>query len=271
MRDGTIQTFSTEAPATSLLVITRGDVADDARAYAHRRIGAVIEHIDEPILFARVKLTEAPDPARERPAIAQVTIDLNGEIVRVQVAGHVMREAVDLLDARLRDKLGHRDEYRQALRRRPPASPPGEWRHGDAPTSRPGYFERPPDERELVRRKTYADEGLTPDEAAFDMEGLDFDFYLFQEHASGQDVMLERGESGSYLLTRVRPEPVDAGPTAIALTVTEKPVPELDLADAIERMSADGERYVFFVNTGTGRGNVIYHRFDGHYGLIAPD
>ena len=36
-------------------------------------------------------------------------------------------------------------------------------------------------------------------------------------------------------------------------------------------LSADGERYVFFVNTGTGRGNVIYHRFDDHYGLIAPD
>ena len=271
MRDGAIQTFNPGAREASLLVIARGDVADDARSYAHRRIGAVIEHIDEPVLFARVKLTEAPDPARDRPAIAQVTVDLNGEIVRAQVAGHFMREAVDLLDARLRDKLGHRDEYRQALRRRPPASPPGEWRHGDAPTSRPDYFDRPPDEREVVRRKSYVDEGLTPDEAASDMEELDFDFYLFRELASGQDAVLERGENGSYLLTRVRPEAADAGPTAIALTVAETPAPELDLKEAIERMNVDGERYVFFVNAATGRGNVIYHRFDGHYGLIAPD
>jgi hypothetical protein len=269
MRDEAIQTFEPEAREASLLVITRGDVADDAESYAHRRIGAVIEHIDEPVLFARVKLTEAPDPARDRPAIAQVTVDINGEIVRAQVAAHVMSEAVDLLDARLRDKLGHRDEYRQALRRRPPASPPGEWRHGDAPTSRPDYFDRPPDEREVLRRKTYVDEGLTPDEAAFDMEDLDFDFYLFRELASGQDAVLERAETGSYILTRVRPEPVDADPTAIALTVSETPVPELDLEDAIERMNVDGERSVFFVNAATGRGNVIYHRFDGHYGLIA--
>ena len=271
MRDEAIQTFNPEAREASLLVITRGDVGDDARSYAHRRIGAVIEHIDESVLFARVKLTEAPDPARERPAIAQVTIDLNGEIVRAQVAGQVMREAVDLLDARLRDKLAHRDEYRQALRRRPPVSPPGEWRHGDAPTSRPDYFDRPPDEREVVRRKTYVNEGLTPDEAAFDMEELDFDFYLFRELASGQDAVLERGENGSYRLTSVLPEAVDVGPTAIALTVAETPVPELELNDAIERMNFEGERYVIFVNAGTGRVNVIYHRFDGHYGLIALD
>jgi hypothetical protein len=27
---------------------------------------------------------------------------------------------------------------------------------------------------------------------------------------------------------------------------------------------------LFFVNAGTGRGNLIYYRYDGHYGLIAP-
>jgi hypothetical protein len=27
---------------------------------------------------------------------------------------------------------------------------------------------------------------------------------------------------------------------------------------------------LFFVNAATGRGNVIYHRYNGHYGLITP-
>ena len=27
---------------------------------------------------------------------------------------------------------------------------------------------------------------------------------------------------------------------------------------------------MFFVNAGTSRGNLIYHRYDGHYGLISP-
>jgi ribosome-associated translation inhibitor RaiA/cold shock CspA family protein len=261
---------ATTGGPVSLVVVTRGDVADDARAYARRQIGAVIDHIDEPVLFARVKLTDAPDPARDRPALAQVTVDLNGEVVRAQVAGHVMREAVDLLQARLRDQLAHRDEHMQALRRRS-SSPSGEWRHGDAPSSRPDYFDRPPDQRELVRRKSYVDAETTPDEAAFDMDQLDYDFYLFRDLASGEDALLERVDDGSYLLTRVRAAAVDAGPTAVALTVVDKPVPELDVTEAIGQISADGARHVLFVNAATGRGNVIYHRYDGHYGLIAPD
>ena len=31
-----------------------------------------------------------------------------------------------------------------------------------------------------------------------------------------------------------------------------------------------GQDSVFFVNAETGRGNVIYRRYDGHYGLITP-
>jgi hypothetical protein len=29
-------------------------------------------------------------------------------------------------------------------------------------------------------------------------------------------------------------------------------------------------RFLFFVNAQTGRGSVIYLRYDGHYGLIEP-
>ena len=43
------------------------------------------------------------------------------------------------------------------------------------------------------------------------------------------------------------------------------------MAEAIERLNADGERFVFFANQATGRGNVLYHRYDGHYGLITPN
>ena len=35
-------------------------------------------------------------------------------------------------------------------------------------------------------------------------------------------------------------------------------------------MNAVGHRFVFFGNAASGRGNVIYRRYDGHYGLIEP-
>ena len=77
------------------------------------RFGVVAEEIAEPISFARVKLNPAADPARDRPAIAQVAFDIDGQLVRSHVAGRGMREAIDLLQRRMRAKLEHRAEHRR--------------------------------------------------------------------------------------------------------------------------------------------------------------
>ncbi|MBT2381356.1 sigma 54 modulation/S30EA ribosomal C-terminal domain-containing protein [Streptomyces sp. ISL-111] len=39
---------------------------------------------------------------------------------------------------------------------------------------------------------------------------------------------------------------------------------------AAQRLRLTGLPFVFFHDTGTGRGSVLYHRYDGHYGLITP-
>jgi hypothetical protein len=69
----------------------------------------------------------------------------------------------------------------------------------------------------------------------------------------------------------MRPAPDGAGPTLVELTESARPVPTLGLDEAVERIGAVGEPFVLFENAETGRGNVIYRRYDGHYGLIAPD
>ena len=252
-----------------MTVMTRGEVPDESVAYATRRLGPLIGHIGEPVLLARVKLTQAPHRAMARPAIAEVTVDINGEIVRAQLGASSMAEAIDLLTDRLRRRLEHRANRR--LRHRPVSSRPGEWRHGDPPTGRPDYFDRPPDEREVIRHKSYLIDWLTPDEAAFDMDQLDFDFYLFRDRASGDDALLERRSDGTYRLSRIRSAAIAHAPTTLTLDHAEHGAPTLDLDEAIERIGADGERFVFFADPATGRGNVLYRRYDGHYGLIAPD
>jgi len=44
----------------------------------------------------------------------------------------------------------------------------------------------------------------------------------------------------------------------------------LQIDEAIERLDAGAESFVFFVEPTTGRGNVVYRRYDGHYGLVSP-
>lgn len=262
--------FEAHAGSGAVAVFTRGPVRDDDVDYALRRIDAALGHLDDPILFARLKLGLEPDPARARPALAQITIDVNGELVRAHVAGRTMREAADLLQGRLRAKLEQRAQHRHDLRTRGAARQPGEWRHGDLPTERPDYYDRPPQERRLVRHKTFAIDELSVDEAAFDMDQLDYDFHLFRDLASGQDAVLERLPGGQFRLTRLQPSPAEPGATAIELTIADTAPAELTIPEAVERLDADGEPFVFFTNTATGRRNVGYRRYDGQYGLITP-
>lgn len=256
--------------AVAIVVATAGDVGEADRTYACAKVRAVIAGVDEPVLFARLRLSHEQHASVTRPAVAQALLDVNGDAVRAYVASHTLREAADLLEERLRDKLQHRAQRRLALRRRPQAGGPGEWRHADRPADRPEHFPRPPDERQLVRHKTFAVGALAPDEAVLDMDQLDFDFHLFSDLSSGVDCLVARRPDGSVLLSSVEPAAVQPGPSVSHLEVSDLPAPVLTVDDALERLNAGGEPFVFFANASTGRGNVVYLRYDGHYGLIAP-
>jgi ribosome-associated translation inhibitor RaiA len=78
-------------------VSRHGDVPQEGVVYARDKLVALIERIREPVLYAEVELDHAPDPARERPAQAEATIDLNGKLIRAHVASSEFNEAIDLL------------------------------------------------------------------------------------------------------------------------------------------------------------------------------
>jgi hypothetical protein len=253
-----------------ITVVGHGDVSDEEIEYLRDRLRNVLAKITEPVLLVRAKLTLASDPAQARPAIVQALLDVNGDLVRAQVAAETPQVGTDLLQRRLRDKLEHRSQRRQALRKRTGVAEPGEWRHGDLSTSRPGYYDRPLAERQLVRRKTYAIDELIPDEAVFEMEQLDYDFHLFRDLTSGGDAVIERDGEARYRLTRLRATDTELGPTGARVVLSSDPVPALSVEEAINRLEATGQRFLFFADSTDHRGNVVYHRYDGHYGLIAP-
>lgn len=227
-----------------------GTVGDELRRYAEEKLGRAARSACRPVLFARLTLREETSPHIQRPAVAKAALDVSGTLVRAHVAAGTMREAVDLLDERLRRRLEILAGQRRAARGETGLPEPGEWRHGSLPSERPAYFPRPPEEREVVRTKTYEPGPVTPKEAALDMELLDHDFHLFENADTGDDAVVYRTPDGG-------------------LRIAESPVEET-LEQAIERLETAGERFVFFRDAQTGRGNVVYHRYDGHYGLIVP-
>jgi ribosome-associated translation inhibitor RaiA len=266
------------APAPEVQVTVRGgEVPEDSRDYAADKVGHVADHSTRPVLYAHVVLEVVGDPARTRPALAEATLDVNGTLLRAHVAAAGTREAVDLLEGRLRRQLVQLEGRVQNRHHRTGVAGKHAWRHGDLPQERPEYRERPVDERTVVRHKMLAVQATTPDEAVGDMEQVGHDFYLFTDRSSGQDAVVYRLPAGGYgghtadgarlSLETSHPGTSDAamqaalpeGVGAAAPMTEEEAVAHLDLA---------GDAFVFHLDPDTGRGRVLYRRYDGHYGLI---
>ncbi|MFI8089338.1 sigma 54 modulation/S30EA ribosomal C-terminal domain-containing protein [Streptomyces sp. NPDC086080] len=256
--------------APEIQVEAQGQMPPGVIEYAREKVRALTGRTREPVLFARVKLTHMANPALERPAIAQANLDVNGRPARAHVAATTVIEAVDLLQNRLAAALERLEQHWEARRGKTPLPGPHEWRHGMEPTHRPDYFPRPPEERQVVRHKSYSLARESPDEAAFELETMDYGFHLFTDIGTGEDSVLYRSGPTGYRLAQVHPHPEPVGPTAVPLTLSELPAPRMTEAGAKERLDLTGYPFVFFADAATGRGNVLYHRYDGHYGLISP-
>jgi ribosome-associated translation inhibitor RaiA len=251
-------------------VEAHGRVPDGMRELAAAKAASLLRFASEPVLSARVTLAVSADPAVPRPAVAQVTIDLNGRTVRAQAAGETMRAAIEHMAARLRIRLDRSARDWSARRGTLPVPEPGQWRHQSIPAHRPGYFPRPAAARAVIRRPGYAPRSLTPEEAVAELDLLDYDFHLFTERSTGEDSVLYR-VGDRYQLAQARPKPDRLGPLPAAVTLSDHRAPVLTLAEAIGRLEWLGQPFVFFVNPETGRASLLYHRYDGHYGLVGPE
>jgi hypothetical protein len=177
-----------------------------------------------------------------------------------------MREAIEAMASRIEVRLGRAARNWAALRGTMPVPGPGEWRHQSIPAHRSAYFPRPAAERAVIGHASYAARPVTPGEAAAE---LDYDFHLFTERSTGQDSLIYRTPDGCRL-AMAHPKPGRLGPLPGSVTVSPIPPPRLTVREAAGRLDAGGQLFTFFVDADTGRGCVLYHRYDGHYGLIVP-
>jgi ribosome-associated translation inhibitor RaiA len=247
-------------------VVVRGDVPDQMVAYARDQLLAVLARTAIPVLAAEVRLDHHADPARERPNHAEMTIDLDGTPVRAQRSAPTMAEAIDQTEARLQRRIEAASERPQSLqfRHRDEQS----WRHDDPPTARSQIFPRPIEDREVVRRKTFALRPESIEEALFDLDVLDHDFFLFVHNETNTEGVVYRVGDDYGLMQRIpTPEaikrveiPLDLGPPPATRTVE----------NALTVLEESNATFEFFVDESTGRGMVAYLRYDGHYGLVVP-
>lgn len=251
-------------------VSTHGKVPHGAVDYAKRKVEALYRAAPRPVLHAAIRLEREGKPGLERPAVAEVSLDVSGRDVRAKVAAPTLHESVDFVEDRLRRQLKRLSEISITKGRRPKIREDGEWRHGDEPLHRPVWRERSAGERQIVRRKTFAVGETTPDEAVFEMEQLDHDFYLFVNVDTHEDNLVERLGDGTYLLAGLRSTDPQLDGCVAPIKAAATMPPEIDTEDATELLGVGSANFVFYLDKDSGRGNVLYRRFDGNYGLIVP-
>jgi hypothetical protein len=172
-------------------------------------------------------------PARPRSGECH----LNGRVVRAQVARATLREAVDEIHVRLRDRLQRSAGDWQEIRGG--RAQAGEWRHTSVPVERPRYFPLPADERQIVQHKTFGLRRMTIDEAAFDMDLLGYQFHLFAEDGTGS-VLYRVDDEPGYRLSQLDPEPDRVTPGAEFVTVSTARPTMLRVEEAIDRLNVTG-------------------------------
>lgn len=244
--------MSEQLMSMPIQLTTRGEVPREAATYALRRIEHVLGKEPGRVLNALVTLTMEANPALERPARIEVCFVVNGTPVRAHVAATELTEATDLVADRVRRRLVQLRERTRTRHRWIAVASDHEWRHGGAPVvpTVPTVPAPPSADQPVVRRKVFALQPMTSDEAAYELELLDHDFYLYADSAGTASVVYRRAEGGYAVL----------GPDA----------PELTLAQARERLAAGHERFVFYRDPEQHHGRVLYVRHDGRYGLLLP-
>ncbi|MFH9353314.1 sigma 54 modulation/S30EA ribosomal C-terminal domain-containing protein [Kitasatospora sp. NPDC017646] len=229
-----------------------GGPAGGAPAEARGRIAAAVAAAGEAgtlVEALRIRLA-----AVAGGVLAQVNAEVDGRRIRVQRAAAERADSLDRvaesLLARIRAVTGPWTP-RPWPARRVPALPAG-----------------PAGGRRIIRRKEPSLVWCTPEAAARTMDAMDYDIHLFTDPATETDAVVYRVGPTGYRLARTVP----AGPSGrrtAPITLSPHGAPPLTERQAVERLEEAELPFLFFAHPTSGRGRVLYRRFDGHLGLIS--
>lgn len=127
----------------------------------------------------------------------------------------------------------------------------------------------------LLRRKTPALRTTEPLNAAIVMNSMDYDVHLFTDSETAEDAIVYRAQpSGLRLARQHRVHPPSTATVGAArpgpLITTSRPAPVRTESEAVGRLCRHGLPFLFYTDRNTGRGFLMYRRYDNDLGLIAP-
>ncbi|GAA6754667.1 hypothetical protein QT17_03205 [Thermus sp. 2.9] len=169
------------------------EITEAIRDYVEKKL-ARLDRYQNGELMAKVVLSLAGSPHVERKAKAEVQVDLPGGLVRVEEEDTDLYAAIDRMVDRLETQLKRFKERRFIGKRHSYQGPP-------PPEVRDLEALRKPEEEEgpkIVRVKRFEMKPMSPEEAAFQMEALGHDFFVFRNADTEEINVIYRRKDGNY-------------------------------------------------------------------------
>jgi ribosome-associated translation inhibitor RaiA len=240
---------------------------------ARRRIASLDRFTKDPLLGARLTLRR--DGGAQPPYVADVDVRYDGRVLAAHASGHTPDQAADEAAEALRRQVRRIVGAGVALRNDRRALAEAIRTYWPDHDERPPVRLKPPEEREIVARRTYADEPVPTLTAIADMVQDAEDFHLFVHARTGEDVVVHWLDAGHVgLLFPPGSALADEGDDLVVAQPSWFSEP-LALATARQQMDVLNERsvtarFLYLIDAGDRRGKVIYLRLDGDYGLVEP-
>jgi sigma 54 modulation/S30EA-like ribosomal protein len=228
---------------------------------ARRCIATLDRFARRPLIGARLTLRRDGRPRTQDSYVADGDVLFDGRVLVAHAAAPTAVEAAAAVAERLRRQLRDRVGAGVALRNDPRAIRAAE----PLPIRL-----KPPERREIVHRRTFAEEPEATLQAVVDMLEDAEDFHLFHHVRTGEDVVVHWCDDRRRIGLLFPPGSVlaDEGDLlAVRPSWYSSPLP---FATARAEMDVANYRFLYFIDAADDRGRVIYLRADGDYGVVEP-
>lgn len=167
-------------------------VTPSLQEYAEKRIGKLEKYFSSPLTTgARVNMR-----VHNKEQVIEVTIPVQGLLLRAEVGQEDMYTAIDLVVSKLERQI---KKYKTKLNRktRQDARQVIEVA-GSSTLTRPAATEAVEDLPEIVRRKSFVLKPMTAEEAILQMDMLGHSFFVFNNADSGEINVVYQRKDGRY-------------------------------------------------------------------------
>jgi ribosome-associated translation inhibitor RaiA len=256
-----------DAPARAPEIEVVGDVRPKEIEAARQKVEALRRYIGDRDMDGRVVLRR--QGSQQPPYAASASVRFEGRTIAAQASGPSAEAATEAVVDRLVRRMRGVVDADVALRNEPRVIESALADLRDDRPEPPQRARKPPEEREIVHRRTYAYRPVPTLTAVADLLDLDLLFLLFVHARTEEDVVVYWRDDGRIGLLHPRGSKL-ADENDIVVPEPSRYSQPLTLAVARSEMDMLNHRFLYFTDADDGRGKVLYLRYDGDYGLVEP-